>query len=258
MIKVFGNPYKILNYHPLAIKKKIKGFLLAKKIQPIFIEYFSGEFDNQSQTLVDYKIWKINNSWGKHEHIHCSISYQKSYDNFSYIFKASYYFPFKDPITFRDRIYIFYPSLFSTRKKVIFQMEILQNYSIMNFNPSSHVKPLKKYSQKIFRVKNCLNRCTIFWRVYFSENITRKKKPIFFGELQNGGCTIFSRTGVEFLNVRDNLTLEEYSLWVNDRGFDEKGELKYGNSEKISYKLEKVSRNNFLNCTIRKIKKKYK
>ena len=258
MIIIFGSLTKIFKYQPISIKKKVQGFLLAERIRPLFVEYFSGEFDNQSQSLIDYKIWKINNFWKKHEHIHCSISNQKNRKNGPDIFKASYYFPFKEPVAFRNRLYVFYPSILSTRKKIIFQMEILQNYSAANFNFEFRSKQLRENFQKIFKIKNNLERCAIFWSVESAENFPRKEKQVFFGKLQNDGCTVFSLTGLEFVDVRDNLTLTEYSLWVNDRGFNEKGELIYGNSEKISYKLEKISRINFLNCTIRKIKKKYK
>ena len=258
MITILNNSIKLVKYQPLSIKKKLHGFLISKKLQPIFKDYFVGEYDNQNQSLIDYKIWQLGSFSQIHEHIHCSVLHRKYYQNYFDLFEALYYFPYKNPVAFRDRIYLFYPSLFSTEKKIIFQMEILQNNNDMSLNFQSYLNQPKRFLFEKFSPKNNLDRCLIFWNIEYGGILSLKKKPIFFAELLNGGCTIFSLKGSEFLNVKDNLILTENSLWVNDRGFDDKGNKKYGNSEKRAYKLEKISRGTFLNCSIRNIRKKYK
>ena len=243
----------LLNYKPLALNKKICGFFSAKKNQPVFRKYFKGDYDNQAQVLIDSKISNIKNTWSKHEHIHCSVL-EKNFSRDFIVFEAFYYFPFRNPIFFRDRIYLFYPNLFSTKKKTGFQMEILQIYLGEKFEIKNLITRKEFVLENNFK-KN-LSRCSIFWNLETFQKVNKGDKPVFLGQLLNGGCTIFSYNVFEYLQVKDDLILSEYSLWKNDRGFDHKGDVKYGNAEKIFYKLERTSMKNYLNCTIRKVQKK--
>ena len=257
MLKLYPGNTLLLTYQPLVIKKKIQGFLLAKKEQKKFETYFTGDFDNQIQTIIDFKISKIKNSWSEHEHIHCSISAKKNKKNEFKLFESIYYFPFKNFIPFRERIYYLYPSLFSTKKKTIFQMEILQTTLDSTFNSEEAYKKNEKFLKESCPNTKILSRCTIFWFNKLQQNLRQKNNSFFKGELLNGGCTVFSFIDFKFLHIKDNLILTEFSLWVNDRGFDDRA-IKYGNNEKISYKLERVSIKNQTSCTIRRISKKYK
>jgi len=252
------SPKLILCYEPAAVKNKIKEYFLAKQYEPVFIRYFDGEFDNQNQTIIDLKISEITSSWCVHEHIHCSVTKQKYVKNNVNLFQAVYYFPYKIPILFRERVYLFYPCLFSTTQKTIFQMEILQNNSKKNL--LYDFSPVKTEGITFERhdYKKDLIRCTILWSVKSQKTIFQKENTIFMGELLNGGCSIFSFISFEFLHVKDNLLLSEYSLWVNDRGYTDRGVVRYGNPKKISYKMERLSTKNQLTCTIRRVGKKYK
>lgn len=248
----------LLNYRPLSIEKNIKGFLSAKKHYKIFGVLFEGNFDNQIQTIIDSKISQIKNNWQKHEHIHCKVKKQKNPAKNLILFEAFYFFPFENPIPFRERVYLFFSNILSTRQSIIFQMEILQAYNNYSFEFKNSSSKLGKFFQNLSETEKILNQCSIFW-VLNSTNVDKEKKDFFFaGELINGGCTIFSFIKFKFLQVKDNLILSENSLWVNDRGFDEEGTLEYGNSMKIPYKLDRISNLNQLTCTKRKIKKKYK
>ena len=117
MLKSNCGPTHIFNYHPVSLQKRIQGFFQVKKQQPIFIKYFEGEFDNQIQTITDFKISRLINSWHDHEHIHCSVIRQTHLKDELKIFEAFYYFPYKKSIPFRERVYFFYPSLLSSKKK---------------------------------------------------------------------------------------------------------------------------------------------
>lgn len=258
MLKAPLRPRLILNYHPSSLHKKIQGFFQVKKQQPIFIKYFGGEFDNQIQTLIDFKISRLIDSWIDHEHIHCSVIQKTYFKNELKIFEAFYYFPYKKSIPFRERIYFFYPNLLSTKKIIIFQMEILKSPQNKNKNLKDSFEKIENFYIEKFTYKKNLSRCIIFWCLKLSKNNLHQKQPIFLGELVNGGCSIFSFIASEFLDVKDDLLLSEYSLWVNDRGYENGRNIKYGNLEKISYKMERVSTTNHLACTIRGINIKYK
>ena len=241
----------LLNYQPSTVKQKIQDYLVNNKNQKFFVKNFEGNFDNQNQTLIDIKIFNIRNSWIEHEHIHCSINQNKNYMGGYKILQAVYYFPFKKAIPFRERIYLINPNLFSSKRKLLFQMEILKNHEIKNFKK-------KKLFLNDLNYKKTLSRCIIFWGLNKNKINYKGKKGIFIGELLNGGCSIFSPITSEFIDVKDNLILSEYSLWVNDRGYDEQRIIKYGNPEKISYKMGRISNNSHLRSTISQIRKKYK
>lgn len=248
----------LLNYKPLSAEKNIKGFLFAKKHQEIFGILFEGEFDNQIQTIVDRKICKIRNNWFIHEHIHCSVKRQNDLSkNFS-LFEAFYYFPFKIPTPFRDRVYLFFSSNLSKNKNVIFQMEILQNCNFNNFTLKKSNMEFKEIFFGNSIAEKTLNKCKIFWILKIFNDNKKKEDFVFSGELLNGGCTIFSFNTFRFLQVKDNLILSEHSLWVNDRGFSDEASIEYGNIKKIPYKLERLSGINQLTSTKRQVKKKYK
>jgi len=258
MICVFCLYTMVKRYKPLAINRKIQGFFLAKQGKAVFKEYFKGEFDNQIQTIIDIKISDIKSSWYLHEHIHCSITKQKYISKDKGLLHAIYYFPFKTSILFRDRIYFFYPSIFSTKQKIIFQMEILQNNLKKNLLYNLNTVKTDFLPSENYDFAEDLIRCTILWSLSSGQKIFQKDYPIFIGELINGGSSIFSFTSFEFLHVKDNLILSEYALWVNDRGFTNREILKYGNLKNFSYRMERISIKNQLNCTLRNIKKKYK
>ncbi len=121
MLNSYPGTKSLLNYKPLSVEKNIKGFLFAKKHQEIFGVLFEGDFDNQIQTIVDTKISKIRNNWFKHEHIHCSVKKQNDLSkNFS-LFEAFYYFPFKTPAPFRERVYYFSQVIYLTVKILFFK-----------------------------------------------------------------------------------------------------------------------------------------
>jgi hypothetical protein len=243
---------QITIYRPFAIKKKIRGFLKAKKSQLVFRKYFQGEFDNQFQTIIDNKISRIKKVWYVHEHIHCSIISPENFSENFDSFEAFYYFPFKNLVPFRERIYLLYPSLFSLKKQLIFQMEILQNQQRLCSKEKTF------FFSEDFISQTFLNRCMIYWYVNEKKKYCRNSHFFFKGELLNQGCTIFSLSGLEFLHIKDDLILTECSLLVNDRGFDEKGLVKYGNYQKIPFILERASNSNQLYCTVRQIRKQYK
>jgi hypothetical protein len=247
----------LLNYKPLSVEKNIKRFLFAKKYQEIFGILFEGEFDNQIQTIVDRKISKIRTNWFRHEHIHCSVKRQNDLSkNFS-LFQAFYYFPFKTPTLFRERMYLFFSSNLSTNKNVVFQMEILQNCNFNNFTSKKYPMEFKEIFFRNSIDEKILNQCKIFWILKISNDSEEKEDFFYSGELLNGGCSIFSFNTFKFLQVKDNLILSEHSLWVNDRGFSDQASIEYGNIKEIPYKLERLSSTNQLTVTKRQVKKKY-
>jgi hypothetical protein len=257
MLNSYPGTKSLLNYKPLSVEKNIKGFLFAKKHQEIFGVLFEGDFDNQIQTIVDTKISKIRNNWFKHEHIHCSVKKQNDLSkNFS-LFEAFYYFPFKTPAPFRERVYLFFSSNLSNSKNIIFQMEILQNCDFNNFTSNKFTMEFKEIFFRNSIPEKILNQCKIFWILKIS-NDSKIEDFVFSGELLNGGCSIFSFNTFRFLQVKDNLILSEHYLWVNDRGFSDEASVEYGNIKKIPYKLERLSGMNYLTCTKRQVKKKYK
>jgi hypothetical protein len=130
-------------------------------------------------------------------------------------------------------------------------MEILKNQENKNFKK-------KNFFIKDSYYKKTLSRCIVFWGLNINKINYQGKKGVFIGELLNGGCSIFTPITSEFIDVKDNLILSEYSLWVNDRGYDEQRRIKYGNPEKISYKMGRISNNSHLRSTISQIRKKYK
>jgi len=258
MLNSYPVTKSLLNYKPFSVEKNIKGFLYAKKHQKVFGVLFEGEFDNQIQTIVDKKISKIRNNWFKHEHIHCSVKRQNDLDkNFS-LFEAFYYFPFKTPTLFRERVYLFFSSNLSTSKNIIFQMEILQNCNFNIFNSKKYTRRFKEIFFRNSIAEKILNQCKIFWILKISNDSEEKEDFVFSGELLNGGCSIFSFNTFRFLQVKDNLILSEHSLWVNDRGFSYEASVEYGNIKEIPYKLERLSSMNQLTSTKRQVKKKYK
>ena len=255
MLNSFPVSRLLLNYQPLSIKKNFKKFLSAKKYQKIFGVLFEGNFDNQIQTIIDAKISRIKKNWPKHEHIHCVVKKQKNPAKNLILFEAFYFFPFENPILFRERVYLLFSSNLSTKQNRIFQMEILQAFKNYNFEFKDSSPKLRKFFLEPSVGEKILNQCSIFWILNSPKGNEEQNDFFFSGELLNGGCSIFSFITLKFLEVKDNLILSEHSLWVNDRGFENEGTLEYGNSMKIPYKLDRISKLNQLGCTKRKVRK---
>mmetsp|Transcript_77541 Transcript_77541/g.116553 ORF Transcript_77541/g.116553 Transcript_77541/m.116553 type:complete len:303 (-) Transcript_77541:491-1399(-) len=233
----------ISSYKPFSLKKRLEGFLKARKETISLSKYLPGNFNNQNQHLTDClsKNKKINS----HEHIHCFIEKVDINSNGEKIFLAQYFFPSPSPKLFRLRLYVIYPCEFSTKEKPLTKMEIIRN-SENNWKKKGTEEFISGgKARELFEYGTSLSNCLIFWKQIRERNGKQNPLTIFHGFMENRGCTILTTSSLSFLHVNDDLVLSPHSLWVNDRGFKEDGNLLYGSKNKISFQMERMKTGNF-------------
>lgn len=224
------------------------------------MNWFQGELDNHlqvKQERMDDKEPPIG-----HEHIHCTLvpipipSHLHDYllsdvafEEHSRFLLAVYYLNGNPSTIFRSRLYHAFPEMDLVRCR-IYDLhpdikDLLKEKALdAPWTWHQNISEIIQSSQKDYFTE--LKKCDVLW----SHDIHPTRHAYLPSSTTNAIHAIMEEEEVlkpsvydpnKMLLIRDELSLWEDALWINDRGYDAStGELAYGNALSVPYKLSRV------------------
>lgn len=200
---------------------------------------FVGDFDNWSQVVADRELGMSPREGGGHEHIHCHLESVTVKGGVSALY-AKYYFNANPQKVFRDRLYTLIHELDPVHgERVRMQIHRLSDRTAGELR--AHSFDTSKVSWDEAEVTEAIPHCDVHWT---------RRGDTFEGHMETDEVTVFSPEMKMNIVIRDEITLMENELWVNDRGYTESGKFLYGNYFGVPYKMERVTDQNGLTWTL--------
>ncbi len=225
------------------------------------LDRFQGDFDNYDQVVEDRKNGLAPKEGGGHEHIHCTLlplpSFEGEKENVARIV-AIFYFNGMPQRIFRLRLYTLFPE--KNKNGVHMILATFQS----SLESALKQKPLHQWMsilEKQYQIQNrswdnlcvTLPKCDVLWKnesdpQQHSYAIQNNPENAFHALMCAGpkGTVVPSQMAPgSYINIRDELSLWQNDLWINDRGLDPHDSTKfiYGNQRGIPYKLKRVTNN---------------
>eukprot|EP00586_Coscinodiscus_wailesii_P016208 CAMPEP_0172513954 /NCGR_PEP_ID=MMETSP1066-20121228/256626_1 /TAXON_ID=671091 /ORGANISM="Coscinodiscus wailesii, Strain CCMP2513" /LENGTH=296 /DNA_ID=CAMNT_0013294429 /DNA_START=54 /DNA_END=941 /DNA_ORIENTATION=+ len=216
----------------------------AKNLLDDLLSYFQGDFDNYHQVLHDRQNSRLPGDGGGHEHFHCTLlplsSSSSSIPSLpvdSRLLLAVYYLNADPSIIFRMRVYAFAAEDKDDERDTVVRTRLF------HLTPDAE-GAIRKSSHCVASWEEVLGpylpsclvslpRCDILWRRgaydpvrhdYLINGENASPAPpaeAFHALLEHSSAVVNSLVTVgKKIIVKDELSLWENELWINDRGFD--------------------------------------
>lgn len=219
--------------------REASGLLLQTRCSPLLhslLSSFQGHFDNHAQMLEDQANGFMPRQGGGHEHIHCHLQPVPlvcSPNSVEACVLGTYYFDGRPQAVFRERLYrldeVHDDHQFGHCVRMrIYRLREEVEATLRNIGGDASQT---SWSRADVNDSLYIPDCDVFWR--YGEDR-------FEGAMRSESALVFSPTLGKQIVVKDDVTLWEDALWVNDRGTDIDGNYLYGNIRSIPYKMLRV------------------
>lgn len=193
--------------------------------------WIHGKFDNYAQVCETYRI--NPNASDMHEYVSAKFTEHSTLPN---TIIASYYYGNNTSSVFRFRYYTFQLPTQNKVQSLLQPNDVLMKIYRPKPETSQNLKSvdydIQKYSPRLSEFEY-LETCDLLWKYH-------RFRKCYRGTLINHKAEIYSQFDpTQKLIVQDDLTLFENNIWINDRVYNQLGQLIIGNKYGIPYKLKR-------------------